>query len=418
MAKLPLISAESFMVEITDQCYTGCHRDYCYKVGDVEPNAPEVPLDIIKKRMDWINKYSDVPKIWLIGGEPLLHSNFRKIVEYVQSLEKTPHIITSGKVSKSKRGNLDYLIDLYCDGEIDIDLSLHPGNNLKEFENLFNRLNVSQNRGMRLYSTVTLDQRFKDFDKFEGIVRYVHDLTGENYDSALTNYEGKKDFKMTDLVRDEMYSRFMGQFTDDETFIWRSRLYDPKLFLDFTVRYFGTIGVNLTKIITPHGEQVVKEIQKQGGSSSAPCPGMTTTVGKQIRSHEFVIKTDGTLTFPQAQCIAACSALGNIDELTSRKVAKKRIIQGLEWLKTKVITTKALVADESFGRCKQDPKFPKEFLDPEVYKCVNCNFDAACNICATTSKIPSNPEEYIREWMEAKKVDLEPVGNKALKILG
>lgn len=138
------------MLEITEYCATAC--EYCYGSDRMHAKSKHVPLEILQRRVDWIVEYTDAVDLYLIGGEPLAYPYFREIVEYARSKGFELLIITSGKIVTlpaehknyqafaHEAANRDYLLELYKQGLIRVELTYHWERNHHQYLQLLGQL--------------------------------------------------------------------------------------------------------------------------------------------------------------------------------------------------------------------------------------------------------------------------------------
>jgi organic radical activating enzyme len=79
----------------------------------------------------WLKEFTDIKYIYILGGEPLTHPDFQKICNLLISQNIDTHVVTSGKISKLKyeENNLKYMLRMYSEGLVSIDLSYHDERN-------------------------------------------------------------------------------------------------------------------------------------------------------------------------------------------------------------------------------------------------------------------------------------------------
>ncbi len=62
-----LLTGGSVILEITQQCYTRCN--WCYQKDWVTPKGHAIPLEVLKKRIEWIKTFTDSKEITLLAGQ-------------------------------------------------------------------------------------------------------------------------------------------------------------------------------------------------------------------------------------------------------------------------------------------------------------------------------------------------------------
>ena len=124
-------------LEITEKCRTDC--PICYTAGRAHLSGGHVPIEVLASRIDWLKRHTDVHYITLIGGDPLLHPELELIIDYAQSQGFGVDIITSGVTSAKnevERRNLESILEKFSEGNLGIELSLHPGRNERHFKRI------------------------------------------------------------------------------------------------------------------------------------------------------------------------------------------------------------------------------------------------------------------------------------------
>jgi organic radical activating enzyme len=130
------IDGRDVLLEITEQCRTGCQADYCYKKLTVSSSGAHVPLNVIESRLHWIRTHTDAVTVTLLGGEAWLHPQYVEICKLVLQNGFRLDLITSAVIGRKERDNHEYSLQLFEAGLLDISLSYHAGRNHRQFVSL------------------------------------------------------------------------------------------------------------------------------------------------------------------------------------------------------------------------------------------------------------------------------------------
>lgn len=84
-------------IEITQKCNSNCI--FCSSCSNIDTNI-QLELNDIKRIIKFC-KYNNVKQVCISGGEPLLHSDFIDIINYIHSNKIYTNIYTSGCVSNA-----------------------------------------------------------------------------------------------------------------------------------------------------------------------------------------------------------------------------------------------------------------------------------------------------------------------------
>lgn len=134
-------------IEVGGRCFTNC--DYCYIKNRAIPMGKMLTVEQLVPRLDWLQKFTDINEITLLGGEVLLNPDFPKIVEEIRRRGLYVNVITSGVYNRKEpihRANADYLIEQYSKGGVGVVLSYQPNRNERAFSELFQRLRGAINK--------------------------------------------------------------------------------------------------------------------------------------------------------------------------------------------------------------------------------------------------------------------------------
>mgnify|MGYP001582422632 CR=1 FL=1 len=163
LEKIFLVKDQLILLEITQFCRTGC--PYCYKDGKASLEGSHLSLHEIDMRLSWLRKFSDAVEVAIVGGEPLLHPQFKEILDLIIQKGLRPRIITSGVTSaqnNQEQENLKTLFEKYEAGELDLDLSFHPDRNTKAFQRILHQVKTAASNRL-----VNLQAKLAQLDKAE-----------------------------------------------------------------------------------------------------------------------------------------------------------------------------------------------------------------------------------------------------------
>ncbi len=376
-----IISSEyTVLLEITQKCYSGC--PWCYKCSQVGPKQPHLPLKTILGRLAWIDEHIDCDDIYLIGGEPLLHPDFSKIIRAIFSYGKKARIITSGNISKTscEQANYHEMLDLYEQGMLQVELSFQAGINEKAYKRTMDDLvaRYEKRRGILgkkseytqevydLHSTVVLDESYVgNWERFIDLVERVIKL------SYLSN-PSKKDMislKEHHVGLGKHFAPF--EQSKSKNFTISPTIYDEGFLAK--MKFSGKIGISE---IYP-GSQI-SVVQKP---RSGKCDVMKVEmIGETLISlPSILIRTDGDVTFAKPECITALHGLCNVDVHTTSDQIYEAIKSSIEEIKRSIITGKRNKAASPNTYCMDDIDYPQE--SDKAVLCTSCPFDFSCNYC-------------------------------------
>lgn len=354
------------------------------------PEGILVPLSKIKERIDFVAKYTDAEEISALGGEILLHPDFGEIIKYIWGIGLIPSIITSGVINlKNERqvANLNQLYEFYRSGELQIQLSYHPGRNEKAYKKIINKLRelaverrkniekkkktdaryqaISQKHS--LSTTTTINREVANNDKrLREIFEFIlYTCNGYNPDTVVTD-DGKLRGKLGEYVAEQLplvkkhFAPFgqSAHYTNSLTIGWGDGG-------SMNSRFWGVIGVE-TQIVDGHTS--TKIYRPMGNEKNAQaCPAMSSQVkNNQLYADGLLIRSDGEMVFSQPSCIEWPEGFANIDlnpkpeeilkSYSSRLTRIDKLIHHVD----KVHESERPTAETG---------------------CVSCPFDVACNMC-------------------------------------
>lgn len=152
-------------IEITNSCNLNC--SFCSANNRKKEFISTSNFETILKK---INNYTDYVYLHVLG-EPLLHPNFKKILELCKKYNKKVNITTNGTLLKEQTKNI---ID--CDIVRQINISLHSENHKKNYlDDIFKSVNSLSKEISIVYRFWTLDNNTlnqKDKDTINYIINY------------------------------------------------------------------------------------------------------------------------------------------------------------------------------------------------------------------------------------------------------
>ena len=292
------IEDQSALLEITARCHKSC-GGYCYKADSVSTDGPHVPIEVLDKRIDWLKKYTNAKSVTLLGGEPLLHPELDKVIEYLQRKDLVPGIITSAKVPSEMGNNLQLVKDLHRRGEIDVELSYHAGSNEVVFLELLQefKANAPQRRkcleqlvrvtdGDKLarrrlnnptvWTTIALGSQFgEDPSKFVEMKRRILNSLGIDISTDSIDFEGEYILASSffEIITTGIPQHFL-PFSESESFEFTFGIKD-KLF-EYKITILGVTGVEPTSISANGKPLKVNRIIPTRGSvyEESVCPAI------------------------------------------------------------------------------------------------------------------------------------------------
>ncbi|KKT29296.1 MAG: Radical SAM domain protein [Candidatus Collierbacteria bacterium GW2011_GWC2_44_18] len=366
MTLIILLDNKVAYVEITLRCYCGC--PWCYKCGEAHPKAAHVPFEVIVARIDWLVKYTDCNAIGLIGGEPVLHPQLKEICEYVLRLGKYLRITTSGKTSRREAQNLKYLLDLYREGLIAIDLSLQPGRNEKEYVNFVRLIKEAmvERRANLLKRGWTVEQDLRTMVSMEKSL--VEDRTRvmkllklllETSDYSLSSI----DCDCTEMM--ETLGKNYLAFGDSGNWFYKYWK-DPD---DIQIRHtIDLMGLTLFDKNFDGSTHVI-------GAKGPVCGvGPAKIMEKQISLSPVLIRSDGEMMFVIPRCIPAKYGMCNVDLHQERDQIYEVVVKSLQRIGAIVYLANRKKAADNCGP------------DGKELPCTECPLDHMCDACYASER--------------------------------
>lgn len=401
-------------LEITEQCYTNCEE--CYTDGRANPKGKEVPLEVIAERLAWIKRFTNAKHIYLLGGEPLLHSRLPQILDLIRAEGFDVNVITSGVVSVREREkvNLDYLLALYEKGDVYLNLSYHPKRNEKAFKEIYDRCrqtaekrianlkakkiyleeaikdlkskpasaevawqllfaqeelksvetNLSKNI---LYSTVTLAETvIQDENDFISVFAFMYGLEGVHLENLTLAINDDPKLPALEVIKKQysLFKKHFGEFTESMPYQYRFWV-DWAKDLRFYFRFWGATTVK-TELVNGKPVRVIK---RPMGTSKSPqmCPAMDSNFDEpdKIKIQGLLVRSDGEITFSEPSCIEVKRGFANVDtDFDPVRIYQKvkTRVQSIDKL-IHMVDRKHLSGREDDGDCH------------------SCPFDSACRLC-------------------------------------
>lgn len=409
---------DSMLMEITSKCYTGC--EWCYKCDDVNTKGEAVSLDLIRRRLSWVKDFTDAEAVYFLGGEPLLHPQFREIVETANDMGLRVEIITSGRVSKlpHEQANRDYAIEQYQEGKMAIELSYQPGRNEKAFKSLFDRLvaatptrrtnlerlkneaaaeNPPDNKlitmlenelsGSDLFTTVTFGEKVSENKElFSRAINFLLDTcNGYNLDSCTVTRNGGEIVTLEKHIGDmfQMLQQHFLPFEDSQVFFYNL---NTSNLITHQIRLWGADRIiPITWEISNNKVFSMNQTQQAKGSetNNLICPAMNCSIDnnkKEISINTALIRTDGEVTFATPSCISVKTGLCNADTCQDVNSIFATASDAISLTKFVNVEAKAATASSDADRCKLDEKYPTT-VEAHRKICPSCPVNISCQVC-------------------------------------
>lgn len=369
------LKGESAILEITERCYCGC--PWCYRKKVVSPKREHVALETLKTRIDWIRKYTDAGYVCLVGGEPLLHPELIQICKYIWQKGLRLSMITAGKISNLpvEQNNLQYILKLYKQGRIDLDLSYQPGMNNEAFEKILTfakenyksyrlgkKIFLRQSGTLDLTSTGVLNKLHTNPDNFKETRSFVSSIAwNEGFASSLE----------ADLQSSILKDHFDGK--SQYTYFQRTK--DGNKTFRYKIRFIGEIQIDPNiqdHVIMP---------------ATGVCSAMVASFSKnKISLPSMTIRTDGDVCFSTAQCISGVSGILNVDVHQTKEQIIKTASNTIHDLQRNVwVARRKMVGVDRDMYCKKDPVYP-DTKESNRVNCPACLYKVVCNQCHETKR--------------------------------
>lgn len=355
------VGSRTVLLELTNKCYTGCTADYCYKKITVSTKGQHIPFEVVIKRIDWIKKFVKCNTINILGGEPLLHPNFKQICSYIIQQGFSLDIITSGKISKIpyEIQNLEYLLELYEQGKINIELSYHYGRNQEAFKLIRNKfIDLYWNRRAELKKKGLYSD--KNYDHFSTVV--------------ITGGMKRKEFDL-----------FVATVLADNGWAGSENKYLDQMWVEYTKHFYTNIQSFAYGIASTDDWKLFRQSIRFVGAKdlfdlkgnfylSLPEGGSCDAANATIKDGEIMIgsmhiRADGGVTFPMPQCIDMPNPMANVDVHTTETQIHSALSRSLNQVRKHVYMHNRIKAKDN---CDENGN-EKE--------CKACPFGEMCTGC-------------------------------------
>lgn len=411
-----LVGDKGVLLEITQKCYTNC--SWCYKCENVSPKGEHVPLEKVKERIDWIKKFTNADEITLLGGEPLLHPQFKEIAEYVVAQGLTLDMITSGKISKKVPHEVEneaYVWELWRQGKIYFSLSFQPGRNNAEYKSWVKRIienvpkrkeNLEKERERLassaddeskrrtkeidsilarnvIVTTATLDKVFtEDKERFAAMCRY---LLGDCFGMNLENTTIKEE--KIDVYIGKAFEALKKHYLPFDQSEFFAEVLNCSAPVTWQVRFWGADRIIPVAWEIANGKKfMTSSVAKARGldDNQVVCPAMMSkfsTDAKTVTLGTITVRTDGETTFSTPACISAKSGLCNTDVHQDRESLFTTVSDRLQESRDFIIEAKRKEAgDDPLKMCKVDNDYP-DTNEGHQKICPSCPVQVSCNFC-------------------------------------
>lgn len=408
------LNDRTILLEITNQCYTGC--THCYKGDLVSSRGAPVPLEDIARRISWITRFTDATEVVLLGGEPLLHPQFPKIVDTLLAAGYDVTIITAGMIAKGHPWELEsynHMLDLYEKGLLDVELSYQPGRNERAYrrvhadlkariesrrkslielisslendptkEDLVSRLKRQLER-YAFYSAITISEAYAgNFNKFESIFRFLFSCEGYVYESITITEEDKPGKPGATLPISEVVKRkfeelqlHFAPYEKAAQFIYRFNGAQKAIL-------YKLMGADRIYIDPQTGEHRV-DVPPGTVDDDSVCPAMFVQFDDRAKTMEsaiLLIRSDGEVCFPTPHCIATVVGIGNVDQDRDAFEIYAHFKAAILQIQDFIRETMRSGAASKLEFCKTDPQYPRS-NKAKKRVCPSCPYDVSCNAC-------------------------------------
>lgn len=385
-----------YLMEICEECITNCK--YCYGKDRFIPKRGYLSLEIICSRLDWLEKFTNIKEITILGGEALLNPDFKQIIKEIQRRGYHPTVITSGVTNPKipyQSENLQYLLDEYANGDASIELSYHHGRNEKVYHQILEFALVSaKSRQSKLKekspdnlakrnifsSTILLDRNMgENQEKFSALFAQIIGLMDRKLDEVVTMPDNKvatfKDF--IDLQFEKIKKHYAP--ASDST-IFSTTLTFVNNYDDVSTSFhFRFRGVDEISIGIDEGGTYKKSVVRPQGSAEmvVKCPSKDSSIGSDglIHLEAALVRYDGHITFTNPTCIGMTHGLVDIYDpnINTIEDLRSRIAGRLRQIKKTVAYA---------NRVSKFKNRPSNCHDTEAIKgCTGCPLDVGCNNC-------------------------------------
>jgi organic radical activating enzyme len=385
MKKLIEIKSESASLEITNACLTNCEYCYCREDGPRLKRISHLPKKVIYQRIKWLQKFTNVKRINLIGGEPLLHPDFIEICDYILKKNLKIGIVTSAKVDSKSQKNIEKTIKLFLEKKANIDLSFHPDKNEDSYFSFLFQLcdrireqsyaEFQKNPKKELHTNITFDTTSISFEKFFQIMKRFYSLFFEEEIEKEKIHLDDAQYSMEEYLK--KHYNFLLQHL--ETIFLRNIYFqsNKNVPVSLDIKIWGATQINPKEIAGIK----INEIQNGKGFM---CGALNSQYQNGKIILEFLaIKTDGELTFPTPTCLNVKELLGNINKLQTKEDIIPRFKKMRSFIVPLGLQAKRLESDEDKTTCcNGDTRKTTLQKSPDFQECqAYCNLNDMCRIC-------------------------------------
>lgn len=390
--KFITIDGGTASLEITLQCNLGCA--YCYRREGVSRHAQHVSFKSIIDRIDWIHQHTTATEICLLGGEPLLHPDFPDIVDYILAQGLGVRVITTADTEHHDFScelpiNLQYLIEMYAQGKVYIELSLQPGKNNNSFLKMVASLKAvmgSRRAALKaagkydpehndLFSTIVVAKGLaKDKEAFFALIKWVNDIHYPNYNPFISNPG------FWETAFNELPAVFTSDWDASEFHYFTVSASTDKAFFQHKFRYFPESYCSVRSVRHESGD--IFRVTVSTHAKNSPCRIMGTKIDKSNQTvwlEGLLVKADGEVLIPNPRCIPAKSGLCNVDIHLTQSDIVAAMILAMSEIRFLNIMTKAHHAKSPQDLCQVDRNYPT--IEGEKPACSGCRTDTACTAC-------------------------------------
>ena len=357
------VKSGTVLLEITNRCYTGCTKDYCYKKMTVSSTGSHISFEVMKQRILWIKLFTDCQAICLLGGEPLLSPYLKQISEYILSHGFHLEIITSGKISKNpvEIRNLEYILDLYEFGRINIDLSYHFRRNQKEYQAI--REQLSSRYLVRREYLKKQGRYSEEMYDFISTVVATAGMKRDEFDEYIRIVLADNDWTPEQKPLDEAWMAYVHHFYKGSgVFSFNFMSTDNWRLFRQSIRFFGA-----KDIFNVSGDFYLS--LPESGSCSAANAEIEP---ESIKLRNLHIRSDGGITFPLPQCIDMPNPFANVDIHVDDKSLYEALTTSLLQVRSHVFLHNRIKAKDN---CDENGK---------EADCIACPFGQTCTPCWKT----------------------------------
>ncbi|MDP2926387.1 MAG: radical SAM protein, partial [Nanoarchaeota archaeon] len=160
-------------IDLTNNCNNNCVGCWCHSflLGDLMLKGEEkkkfIPFDLIKKTIDNLASLGTYEVLLAGSGEPFMHPDIMKILEYIKKKNIKINLITNfslldkKKVKKIVKLGIDFITISLWAGTLETYLKTHPNSTRKTFENIkknliyLNSLKKNSKPQVKIYNVIS-----------------------------------------------------------------------------------------------------------------------------------------------------------------------------------------------------------------------------------------------------------------------